>query len=102
MYEGHLLHRMYLILLPHPHLLYPHGKEPRLGVAMTPVSGLLHVILCVCVCVCACAHTHVLSRWRGQCGGRLDPGSGTPEDFLGGLREVSESISLRFPICTLD
>ena len=42
---------MYLILLPHPPLLYPHGKEPRLGVAMTPVSGLLHVILCVCVCV---------------------------------------------------
>lgn len=38
-------------------------------------------------------------RWRGQCGGRLDPSSGTPEDFLGGLREVNESISLHFPIC---
>lgn len=80
------------MLLPHLPFLHFHGEEPRLGMVMTPVSGLLHMIMCVCT----------LGQGEGtvwwKVSGRLDLSSGTLADSLGGLREVNAPISLSFPI----
>jgi len=66
------------MLLPHLPFLHFHREEPSLGMVVTPVSRLRMII-----CVCALGPVEGTVWWKFS--GRLDPGSGTPEDSLGVL-----------------
>lgn len=75
------------MFIPHLPFLHVRGEEPRLGMAVAPVTGFLRVIMHVCVL----GPVEETAWWKFS--GRLDPSSGTAWVASGKSRKLIAPVS---------